>query len=674
MLSRRSLLTSATAAAVTTALSRRSSASVFALGAAAQPAPTLLRQLDYSAVTLLPGPLHEQFHYHHQLVLDLDNDKLLKPFRERAGLEAPGDDMGGWYSNSPFFDPHGSFDGFVPGHALGQWISALARSAAITGDPATRRKVEALVGGLAPTLTGRFFDNYTLPAYTVDKLCCGFVDAGSLTSTPSARPALEQLLSAGLPHLPEKALSRPEQRVRPHGNEAQTWDETYTLPENLFLAYTRFGNPAFRDAAARFLEDDLYFNPLAEDINVLPGEHAYSHVNAFSSAMQAYLVLGSQKHLRAATNGFRMLEEQSFATGGWGPGETLLRPHTDELARSLFSQPASFETPCGAYGHFKITRYLLRVTGDPHFGDSMERVLYNTVLGAKPVLPDGSAFYYSDFTLTGRKSYARDKWPCCSGTLPQMVADYGISAYLGGTPPTGPTPASPHGLTVVLFVPSRVTFTHAGQPVTLTQQTGYPALPTTTLSVETAREASFPLAIRIPRLGWPGHPCHCQRQAALRLCVSRSARRFRSLPPTRHLPADQPHLALRRPRRDCLPHAPAHRDPYRRRLAHRHAGPTGLRAAHLRRRRQYRSARQPSATPAHPPCRPPSWPRRLHGHWPLAHRNSRSPSARRRGRHRRRPPLRHPPQPHPHHLPPLHRHRRRNLPHLPAPHRRLMAE
>jgi uncharacterized protein len=53
---------------------------------------------------------------------------------------------------------------------------------------------------------------------------------------------------------------------------------------------------------------------------VLQGEHAYSHVNAFSSAMQAYLVLGSEKHLHAAQNGFEFLRStQSFATGGWGP-------------------------------------------------------------------------------------------------------------------------------------------------------------------------------------------------------------------------------------------------------------------------------------------------------------------------------------------------------------------
>jgi transposase-like protein len=33
-----------------------------------------------------------------------------------------------------------------------------------------------------------------------------------------------------------------------------------------------------------------------------------------------------------------------------------------------------------AYAHFKLPRYLLRITKNPHYGDSMERVMYNTVL------------------------------------------------------------------------------------------------------------------------------------------------------------------------------------------------------------------------------------------------------------------------------------------------------
>ena len=237
------------------------------------------------------------------------------------------------------------------------------------------------------------------------------------------------------------------------------------FPENLFLAYQRSGDPFYRDMAKKYLEDDTYFNPLSQGNNVLPFEHAYSHVNAFSSAMQAYITLGSEKHLRAAQNGFDMLvKTQSFATGGWGPNESFGEPGTGQLGDSLGFTHASFETPCGAYGHFKITRYLLRVTRNPQYGDSMEQVLYNTILGAWPMQADGTSFYYSDYANTGKKVWYGQKWPCCSGTFPQLAADYHISTYL----------RSADGVYVNLFTPSRVQWNDDGARYGLTQKTKYP--------------------------------------------------------------------------------------------------------------------------------------------------------------------------------------------------------
>jgi hypothetical protein len=138
-----------------------------------------------------------------------------------------------------------------------------------------------------------------------------------------------------------------------------------------------------------------------------------------SSAMQAYLTLGSEKHLHAASNAFEMLSQPSFATGGWGPDETLCAPESADVADSLSKTHNAFETPCGSYAHFKLTRYLLRVSRESRYGDSMERVMYNTVLGAKPLQADGRTFYYSDYNFKGRKVYSNHGSPCCSGTLPQ---------------------------------------------------------------------------------------------------------------------------------------------------------------------------------------------------------------------------------------------------------------
>jgi uncharacterized protein len=56
-----------------------------------------LDELGYAQVKFEPGPVYAQARENHQLVLNLDEDSLLRPFRQRAGLPAPGPDLGGWY-------------------------------------------------------------------------------------------------------------------------------------------------------------------------------------------------------------------------------------------------------------------------------------------------------------------------------------------------------------------------------------------------------------------------------------------------------------------------------------------------------------------------------------------------------------------------------------------------
>lgn len=457
---------------------------------------TPLTLFNYADVQLHDGPMRRQFEENHARFLNLDDDRMLKVFRQVAGLPAPGEDMGGWYDLTGFNLERSDFHGFIAGHSFGQYVSGLARAYAVTGDEATRLKINKLVKGYGETLDpkAKFFVDYRLPAYTYDKLSCGLIDAHEYAHDPLAMDIHEKLTRAITAYLPEKALSRAEQRSRPHKNTPYTWDETYTLPENLFLAYQRSGKPLYLDMAKKYLEDDTYFNPLAEGNNVLPFEHAYSHVNAFSSAMQAYITLGSEKHLRAAKNGFEMLQRtQSFATGGWGPNEAFGEPGVGQLGNSLSETHASFETPCGAYGHFKITRYLLRVTKDARYGDSMERVLYNTILGAWPIQADGTSFYYSDYANTGKKVWYRDKWPCCSGTFPQLAADYHVSTYL----------RAPDGIYVNLFTPSSLRWTDAGAKLQLTQTTRYPFDNKIEIQISASQPHEQTIYVRIPSWARP---------------------------------------------------------------------------------------------------------------------------------------------------------------------------
>ena len=466
--------------------------------ALAAPAPetvtaTPLTEFDYKDVQLLEGRMLVQFQQNHALFLNLNEDSMLKPFRQFAGQPAPGEDLGGWYSPSPLFDPPKNMTGYIPGHAFGQWLSGLSRAYAVTGDKPTQAKVQRLVAAFSPTISQKFYSDYCIPAYTFDKTNCGLIDAHQFANDPQALAVLNRATDAVLPFLPAKALDREEMGARPHKNISWTWDETYTLPENFYLAYQRGAGARYRQLAQRFLQDDTYFGPLSKNVNMLPGQHAYSHVNGLCSAIQCYLTDGSQMHLSAARNGFAFVQQQSYATGGWGPDETFQKPSTDGLADSLTRTHSSFETPCGAYGQFKVTRYLMRITGDSRYGDAMETILYNTILGARPIHPDGVSFYYADYNDHDAKKFDYEqRWPCCSGTFPQLTADYGISSYL----------RSAKGINVNLYVPSRITWQQGSARASLTQHTQYPANGDTNMNLTLSHSERFIIALRIP--AWAG--------------------------------------------------------------------------------------------------------------------------------------------------------------------------
>jgi len=445
-----------------------------------------LSEFDYGDVSL-DSTLHEgQLRQTSALLMELSDDALLKPFRQMAGQKAPGDDLGGWYA----YDAHNEnylFDrGFAPGATLGQWVSALARSYAIDKVPKTRDKVIRLNRLYAKTISGDFYEGTRFPSYTFDKLVCGLIDSHKYVGDADALRILEATTKAAVPHLPPKAIEH-GQRWRSNPDVSYTWDESYTMPENLFLAFQRGAGEAYKTLGVQYLHQPFY-ERLASGQNDLAGRHAYSHVNCLVSAMQAYLTLGDEKYLRAAKNGFDMVLAQSFATGGWGPDEELRKTDSPDVYESLTKTHSSFETPCGSYAHFKLTRYLLRVTRDPKYGDSMERVMYNTVLGSLPLQMDGRAFYYSDYSSFGRKAYHAQRWPCCSGTLPQVAADYRICGYF----------RDGRDLYVNLYIPSTVRWTQGSTQIALTQKSAYPYDSQVQFEVKTSQPAEFAVSLRIP--------------------------------------------------------------------------------------------------------------------------------------------------------------------------------
>jgi uncharacterized protein len=182
---------------------------------------------------------------------------------------------------------------------------------------------------------------------------------------------------------------------------------------------------------------------------------------------------------------------QCFATGGYGPAERILRAD-GSLGRSLDMRIDDFETPCGSWAGFKMSRYLIAFTGDARYGDWTERLFYNCAGASLPLGPGGKNFYYSDYRVAGGiKVYDEGTFTCCSGSLLQDLADYHNIIYFRDA----------NALYVNLYVPSEVVWKRQqGGTVKLTQRTDYPSTETSTLRVEPERPSAFALKFRVP--GW----------------------------------------------------------------------------------------------------------------------------------------------------------------------------
>ncbi len=453
-----------------------------------------LETFNYESVRLLESPLRRQVDYTRNFFTQISDDSLLLGFRQRAGLPAPGKPLLGWYGGDP--SRHMDPDIF---NAFGQYISGMSRLAKATGDKALAEKTAGLVEEWAKTIEPDGYFYYSrgphTPHYIYEKTVCGLVDLYEYGGRKEAIPALERITAWADKNL-DRSRKIPLQGTD-FGTNGQEW---YTLSENLYRAYHLTGDDRYKRFAGEWHYPYYWgmFDASAEPSKTGPnpyGFHAYSHVNTLSSAAMTYAVTSDPAYLRTIINAYDWLQKtQTYATGGFGPGEHLLAPD-GSLGKELDYNANTFETVCGSWAIFKLGRYLISFTGEVRYGDWMEKMLYNGIGASLPLMNDGRNFYYSDYRVGGcRKIYNQTwQWSCCSGTYPQAIADYHNIIYF----------QAPGAIYVNLFVPSEVDWQHQGQVVRLRQGTVFPESETARFSVQSSTPSEFTLNFRVP--GWcPG--------------------------------------------------------------------------------------------------------------------------------------------------------------------------
>ncbi len=458
-----------------------------------------LQGFDYQGVTLLESPYAKQreetvalYLQHPSLADILHGDRLL------AGLPTTADGMPGW------------------GPSIGQYFGAYAKLYRATGDRRIYDKCIALFDGWTECadLCEAVLDKGT---YMYEKFIGGLLDMYEFMDVQRTRAYVWRLTEHAKANFDP---SIPRDGVQDDRMKGQI--EWYTLPENLYRAYQLFGDPQYKEFADIWLYHYMWDKIAADDFSIGP-RHAYSHVNCLSSAARAYMVTEDEKYLAVLEKAYQNLMAcHTYATGGYGPGETLYgekEGYLGDMLKSPWDYPSgeggiyksfwggtvarsdtwgSCEVSCCAWAVFKLCNYLLKLTGGARYGAWAEKLLVNGTLGQLPITEGGKVMYYANYFINGAVKSVEDRrltqdggnnvWQCCTGTFPQDVAEYANMIYY----------RDGSGLYVSQYIPSAVTFEHLQQQVSVRSTASFPEDQQAEFTVQVEKPVAFAMRLRVP--------------------------------------------------------------------------------------------------------------------------------------------------------------------------------
>jgi DUF1680 family protein len=208
--------------------------------------------------------------------------------------------------------------------------------------------------------------------------------------------------------------------------------------------------------------------------------HSYSYLVRCLAQLELYRLQPEEKLLRLSRGAMHFLTAQNgmTITGAAGVYEIW----TDDQD----GQGALGETCSTAY-QLRLYDSLLRLEGNPRYGDLIERTIYNSLFAAQSL--DGRRIRYF-VPMEGKREYYPDDNYCCPGNYRRIVADLPTMVYY----------RAGSGLAVSLYTLSEATLALDGDlKLKVRQETDYPTSGRVVIRLDPSRPANFPLQLRIPR-------------------------------------------------------------------------------------------------------------------------------------------------------------------------------
>lgn len=438
------------------------------------------RPFDLKDVRLLKGPFREAMERTRKYLHDLESHRLLYFFRKTAGLEAPGEPMGGWETTE------------VRGHTMGHYLSACALMYATTGDEKLKAKADAIVAelgkcqqanenGYLSAYPESFIDRVIArqrvwaPWYTLHKVYAGLLEMSVHCGNEQALRIAEGMAAwakGRLDALDEDAMQAMLDATEQGG-----------MNEALANLYGLTADRRWLELSRRFVQK-RYVEPLARREDRLKGEHVNSFVPNIIGTARQYELGGDQRD-RDIVHYFwhQVVGARCYATGGTSLAEHW-RSDPGKLADQLGDNT---QETCCTYNMLKLTRHLFAWQPRAEYADYYERTLINSILATQD--PATGMMMYFVALAPGRWKYfntPRTAFWCCTGTGLENHAKYGDSIYFHDD----------DVLWVNQFIASELVWKAKG--VRIRQETSFPEHEGTSLIVKSSQPVRLDLRVRVP--------------------------------------------------------------------------------------------------------------------------------------------------------------------------------
>lgn len=289
------------------------------------------------------------------------------------------------------------------------------------------------------------------------------------------------------------------------------WEMAGLTGDDRYLAYAAWLYRSF--ATSPVAEGDARAKPLLDDGRGFEGHgvHTYEHGRAVTVAAVVATVAAAAGE--GTANGLpidqlaaayaRKLEAALTPSGA---------PNGDEACHPRGTADDTGYEHCSVLELLQGYGLLVEATGDVSLGDRMESLVFNVALGARDPVEGGVAYLKTDNSrsMTGVEGFRpstgeapqtrymyssvhREAAVCCVPNAGRILPTYARYAWMRGEEDGRPQ------VIALLYGASELRTEVGGVPVTITQETAWPAETAVRLAVEAAARVDFDLVLRVPR-------------------------------------------------------------------------------------------------------------------------------------------------------------------------------